>query len=508
MKLRLTLCLLAATLTTQAEVSLPKIFSSHMVLQRDMPIHIWGSATPGESITATFHNLTNTAITDAAGRWSLYLPPQPAGGPYTLTVHSTNTITYEDILLGDLWFASGQSNMEMPLSGFEPDTQVENANKEIAAANYPDIRLLRIDKDASDYPREDVKSATGWSLCTPDTAKDFSAVAYFFARDLQKALADKQQHIPIGLIDSTWGGTPAEAWTSMNALGANAALTPVFATRAEKMDHEPTVIRFEALDKQAHAEGKSTPERDWHPNPDSWRPAALYNAMVAPFTPLPIKGVIWYQGEANSVLNMVGLYDKLFPTLIEDWRSHWAQGNFPFLYVQISAFASTPKENWGELRDAQRKTLSLANTGMAVTIDIGNEHNVHPANKQAVGERLSLLARRFVYNEDITASGPLFRLAYPDKGAMHVWFDNAQGLHAKLGAPEGFEIAGADRVFLRANAHIEHTADGDTVVVASPAIPNPQYVRYAWPNFPQANLYNGANLPAATFTSLQPPTQP
>src|ERR1700733_3879375 len=491
MKLRLTLCLLAATLTTQAEVSLPKVFSSHMVLQREMPIHIWGSATPGESITATFHNLTNTATTDAAGRcglylpnppppdppgrWSLYLPPQPAGGPYTLTVRSTNTITYDDILLGDLWFASGQSNMEMPLSGFSPDTQVENADKEIAAANYPDIRLLRIDKDASDYPREDVKSATGWSLCTPDTAKDFSAVAYFFARDLQKALADKQQHIPIGLIDSTWGGTPAEAWTSMNALGANASLTPVFAIRAEKMDREPTVIRFEALHKQAHAEGKSTPERDWHPNPDSWRPAALYNAMVAPFTPLPIKGVIWYQGEANSALNSAGLYDKLFPTLIEDWRQHWAQGNLPFLYVQISAFASSPKENWGELRDAQRKTLSIANTGMAVTIDIGNEHNVHPANKQAVGERLSLLARRVVYNEDIAASGPLFRLAYPDKGAMHVWFDNAKGLHAKLGAPEGFEIAGADRVFLRANAHIEHTPDGDTVVVASPAIPNPSY---------------------------------
>jgi sialate O-acetylesterase len=508
MKLRLTLCLLAATLTTQAEVSLPKIFSSHMILQRDMPIHIWGSATPGESITATFHNLTNTAITDAAGRWSIYLPAQPAGGPYTLTVHSTNTITYDDILLGDLWFASGQSNMEMPLSGFAPDTHIENADKEIADANYPDIRLLRIDKDASDYPREDVKSATGWSICTPDAAKDFSAVAYFFARDLQKALADKQQHIPIGLIDSTWGGTPAEAWTSMNALGADASLIPIFASRAEKMDREPTVIRFEALDKQAHAEGKSTPERDWHPNPDSWRPAALYNAMVAPFTPLPIKGVIWYQGEANSALSTVGLYDKLFPTLIEDWRQHWAQGNLPFLYVQISAFASSPKEDWGELRDAQRKTLSLANTGMAVTIDIGNEHNVHPANKQAVGERLSLLARRLVYNEDIAASGPLFRLAYPDKGAMHVWFDDSKGLHAKLGAPEGFEVAGADRVFLRANAHIEHAPNGDTVIVASPAIPNPQYVRYAWPNFPQANLYNGANLPAATFTSLQPPTQP
>jgi sialate O-acetylesterase len=289
---------------------------------------------------------------------------------------------------------------------------------------------------------------------------------------------------------------------------------PVFAARAEQTKREPTEARLDALDKQARAEGKpTTPNRDWHPDIESWRPSALYNAMVAPFTPLPIKGILWYQGEANSALNRAGLYDKLFPALIEDWRQHWAQGTFPFLYVQISAFPSSPKENWGELRDAQRKTLSVINTGMAVTIDIGNEHNVHPANKQAVGERLSLLGRRLAYNEDLTASGPLFRLAYPDKGAMHVWFDNATGLHSKNGSSggsnvEGFEVAGADRVFLRANARIDHEASGDTITVASPAIPNPEYVRYAWPNFLQANLYNGANLPASTFTSLEPPTRP
>jgi sialate O-acetylesterase len=503
MKLRLTLCLLAATLTAQAEVSLPKLFSSHMVLQRDMPIHLWGSAAPGESVTATFHDLTNTATADATGRWSLYLPAQPAGGPYTLMVRSTNTITYDDILLGDLWFASGQSNMEMPLGGFDPRTQIQNAEKEIAAANFPDIRLLLIEKDSSEYPREDVRATTGWAVCTPAAAKDFSAVAYFFARDLQKVLADKKQHVPIGLIDSTWGGTPAEAWTSLDTLGSNASLNSVFEARAERMAHETTENRQDAIDKANHEQGKPVAIR-WHPNPTSWQPAGLYNAMVAPFTPLPIKGVIWYQGEANSALNTVGLYDKLFPALIQDWRMHWAQGNFPFLYAQISAYASSPEESWGELRNAQRKTLSLINTGMAVTIDIGNEHDVHPSNKQLVGERLSLLARHLAYNEDIANSGPLFRLTYPDKGAMHVWFDNAAGLHSKNGAIEGFEVAGADRVFLRANAHIE----GDTVVVTSPAIPNPQYVRYAWPNFPQANLYNGANLPASTFTTVEPATRP
>jgi sialate O-acetylesterase len=230
--------------------------------------------------------------------------------------------------------------------------------------------------------------------------------------------------------------------------------------------------------------------------------------MVAPFTPLPIKGVIWYQGETNSALNTVGLYDKLFPTLIQDWRQHWSQGNFPFLYVQISAFASTQKENWGELRDAQRKTLSVINTGMAVTVDIGNEHNVHPANKQAVGERLSLIARHLVYGEDIVSSGPLVRLAYPDHEVMHVWFDNAIGLHAKEGSLEGFEVAGPDHVFRTASAHIDHAAGADSITVSSPSIPNPQYVRYAWANFPRANLYNRANLPASTFTTLEPPTQP
>jgi sialate O-acetylesterase len=505
MKLRFFLCLLATTLPVHAEVSLPKLFSSHMVLQRDMPIHVWGSAAPGEAITVSFHDLSNTVTTDATGRWSLYLPPQPAGGPYTLTVRGTNSLQLDDIVLGDLWFASGQSNMEMPLSGFGADTQVQDSAKEIAAADLPDIRLLLVERESSAYPLEDINTTAGWSRCTPETAKDFSAAAYFFARDLQRALQNRKQHVPIGLIDSTWGGTPAEAWTSMDTLGSDAGLMPVFAAHAEKIDHESTEIRLDAIDKQLRAEGKPvTPNRDWHPNPVSWQPAGLYNAMVAPFTPLPIRGVIWYQGETNSALTRVGLYDRLFPALIQDWRSHWSQGNLPFLYVQISAFASTPKENWGELRDAQRKTLSLANTGMAVSIDIGNEHNVHPANKQAVGERLSLLARHVVYGENLTASGPLFRLAYPDHGTLHVWFDNAAGLHAKEGALEGFEVAGSNGVFSPAKAQI----DGETITVSSPTVVSPVYVRYAWPNFPHANLYNGANLPASTFTTLEPTTQP
>jgi sialate O-acetylesterase len=503
MNRRLTHCIftitLLLTLYSSAEVSLPKLFSSHMVLQRDMPIHVWGSAAAEEKITVELHGLTTSTSADNVGRWSVYLPAQPAGGPFTLAIHGNNTIQFDDVLIGDLWFASGQSNMEMPLAGFPNSAVIQDSAKEIAAANYPDIRLLLIERDTADYPLEDVKAATGWSPCTPEAAKNFSAVAYFFARDLQKAQG--KQHVPIGLIDSTWGGTPAEAWTSLDAIGADAALMPVFATRAERMNHESTDIRLDAADKLAREQGKSpTPGRSWHPNPASWRPAALYNAMVAPFTPLPIRGVIWYQGESNS--SHASLYDRLFPAMIQDWRNQWHQGNFPFLFVQISAFASTPKEDWGTLRDAQRKSLYLTKTGMAVTIDVGDEHNVHPANKQVVGERLSLLARQLVFGENIVASGPLFRLAFPSGGAMHVWFHDADGLHSKGSTPEGFEIAGHDGVFVPASAHI----DGETVTVESPAVPNPEYVRYAWPNFPKANLYNGAGLPASTFTSFQPPS--
>lgn len=498
MKPRSLLILLVATSSlaiAHAEVALPKIFSRHMVLQRDMPIHVWGTASPGEQVAVSFHDSSSTTAADKAGRWSVYLPPQPSGGPFTLSVRASNTLQLEDILLGDLWFASGQSNMEMPLAGF-PSAVIKDSEKEIAAANHPEIRLLHVDHDSSSYPLEDVKSATGWSICTPETARNFSAAAYFFARDLQQ-----HQHVAIGLIDSTWGGTPAEAWMSLNGISSDASLMPVFSTRANRMDRESSELRLEQLDKLSKLEGKTPrPPRPWHPDPASWEPAGLFNSMVAPFIPLPIHGVIWYQGESNAGPDMAGLYNRLFTSLIKDWRREWHQDDLPFLFVQISAYTSGPQDQWGLLRDAQRRTLSLANTGMAVTIDSGEEHNIHPANKEVVGERLSLLARNIVYGEHIASSGPLFRLAYPEGGAMHVWFHDAEGLTAH-GAPEGFEVAGADGEFVPAKAKIE----GNTVVASSPSVPEPRYVRYAWPSFPAVNLYNGAGLPASTFTSYPVP---
>ena len=496
MNLRLLLALTLSAATVHAEVSLPKVFSSHMVIQRDMPIHVWGSAAPGEQVSVSFHNSNAAATADNLGRWSVYLPAQPAGGnPSTLTVRAANTITLDDILLGDLWLASGQSNMEMPLAGFS-NAPLKDGEKEIAAANHPEIRLLLVDRDTSEYPLEDVKGAKGWSICTPETARNFSAAAYFFARDVQQ-----HQHVPIGLIDSTWGGTPAEAWVSLSGLSADAGLMPVFAARADRMSREADQQRLDALVKQAKAEGKTPPKQGYHPNPASYAPANLFNAMIAPFTPLPIRGVIWYQGETNSKLNTVELYNRLFSALISDWRRQWRQGDFPFLFAQISAYQSTPEENWGLLRDAQRRTLSLVNTGMAVTTDVGNETNVHPSDKQTVGARLALLARSIAYGENIPAASPLFRTAWPEGNTMHVLFHNADGLTTHEASLQGFEIAGADGHFVPATAKIE----GGSVIATSPTVAEPRYVRYAWPNFPANNLYNGAGLPASTFTSYPVP---
>jgi sialate O-acetylesterase len=480
-----------------AEVKLPKVFSSHMVLQRDMPIHVWGEAAAGEEVTAFFHDASASVTADKSGRWSVYLAPQPAGGPFTLTIRAGNTVEFDDILIGDLWVASGQSNMELPLKGYDPVTQVQDSAKEIAAANYPQMRMLLVQHDASDFPLNDAKTS-GWSVCNPESATNFSAVAYFFGRAILQ-----QERVPIGLIDATWGGSPAEAWTSLDTLGSDAALMPVFANRAVRMDNEQAWQRLDAAGANA-ASLQTGPEREWHSAQVSWHPAALYNAMIAPFIPLPIRGVIWYQGESNSQPGMFPLYSRLFPALIRDWRTHWHQSDLPFLFVQLSAYGGSPNDNWGALRQAQFDTLHLANTGMAVTIDIGNERNVHPANKQDVGARLALLARSIAYKETLVSSGPLFRYAYPDGSTMHVYFHNSAGLNSK-GPVESFEVAGADGVFRTGLAKIE----GDSVSVSSPAVPAPRFVRYAWANYPSPdhapNLYNSSGLPASPFTNYPVP---
>lgn len=479
----------------RGEVRLPHMLSDHAVLQRQMPLHVWGWAEAGEKVTVSFHSQRQSAVADELGRWSMSLRPEEAGGPYALTVQGSNTIRLEDILVGDVWFASGQSNMEFPLNGFPGSAVLKNGPEEIAAATQPQVRLLRFDRKASEYELHDQEAS--WSLCTPETAAKFSAVAYFFARDLMK-----HEHVPIGLIDSTWGGTPVSAWMSLEGLSSDGGLMPQFAQRVEMVENQsdvPATLGAEKReDAKARAAGQASPKHSWHPNPESWAPAGLFNGMVSPATDFSIKGVIWYQGETDSSRGRAPLYERTFPAMIDDWRARWGEGNFPFLFVQISSFSSTPAETWGTVREAQRRTLKLANTAMAVSLDIGQADNVHPPDKQTVGARLALAARAVAYGEELEFSGPLFREATAEGSGMRVYFTHGRGLAARGGELEGFEVAGEDQRFHAATARV----DGDTVVVNAEQVSHPEYVRYAWANAPMtANLYNGAGLPASTFTS-------
>ena len=466
-----------------------------MVLQREMPIHIWGWADPGEKVGVALHGVSREAVADSLGGWSVFLPPESAGGPYQITVSSSNQIVLDDVLLGDVWFASGQSNMEMPLKGF-PGAPLKDSAAEIARADQAQIRLLYIPHKAADFPLRN--SGTSWTVCSPQTAAGFSAVAYFFGREL-----NAREHVPIGLIDSSWGGTVAEAWVSLETISGDAALMPVFATRAEMMETQGEMTAILAKEKRedvaARQAGQPPPKHSWRPDPASWAPAALFNGMVAPATDYGIKGVIWYQGESNSRLAFAPMYGKIFPALIADWRARWHEGNFPFLFVQIANFTSdAAAEDWATIREAQRQSLSVANTAMAVTIDIGDPDNVHPADKQTLGARLALAARALAYGENVEYSGPLFRQVTAEGETARVWFDHAAGgLAAKGGELQGFEIAGEDGHFVNATARIE----GKTVVVGAAGVKAPKYVRYGWANAPVVNLYNGEGLPASPFTS-------
>jgi sialate O-acetylesterase len=331
--------LLLITLTAAAEVRLPKLWSDHAVIQRDRPIHVWGWADAGRHVTATLQQAnggaeeTGSAVTDSLGHWSVYLAPRPAGGAaYTLTVSEDRpmgggSLLVFDLLMGDVWLASGQSNMELPLLGFPGSAVLKNGPEEIKAANHPEIRLLHEAKRFSPFPLQDQDAM--WQICTPETAATFSAVAYFFAREIQH-----DQKVPIGLVESDWGGTPAESWTSLDTLGNDAALMPVFAERAADMDKQADAevikARYAREDAEAKAAGRKPEEHPWQPPVEPWAASSLYNGMIAPVTPLAIRGVIWYQGEANSSLARAPLYHRLFSSMIGDWRRQFAQGDFPF----------------------------------------------------------------------------------------------------------------------------------------------------------------------------------
>lgn len=486
---------LAIAVPLQADVVLPAVFGDRMVIQRDMPVHVWGTADPGEPVTVTFREREAKSIAAANGRWEVYLAPAEAGGPYSLSVIGDNTIEINDILVGDVWVGSGQSNMVWPLQ------RSNNPEEEIAAANYPNIRYFKVELDTADERATNVKGE--WRAVSPDTAAELSGVAYFFARHLHGKL-----DVPFGIVQSAWGGTPAEAWTSARTMSnqpALAAMVEEFRSEADRdrPAYEARLKRWEADAAKAKAAGKEAPRRP--PPPRTLRPqhkpSALFNAMIAPLTPFAIRGVIWYQGENNGSRGQGLLYRRLFRSMIEDWRREWGLGSFPFLFVQLANFGRVPEvATWPELREAQAMALGLVNTGMAVTIDIGNSTDIHPRNKQDVGARLALAARAIAYGErGVDYSGPVFRQATREGGALRLWFDHASaGLSARGRALEGFEIAGSDGKFVVADAEIS----GTTVLVSSAEVDSPVQARYAWAADPTGNLINTAGLPAGPFRTM------
>ena len=630
-----------------ATVRLPALVGSHMVLQRDRPVPVWGWAAPGEAVRLTFRGRTYRATPpDASGRWQATLPPTPAGGPYALTVQGQNTIELTDVLVGDVWLASGQSNMEFKVkdpnpNGYQP---TQHADQEIAAANWPRIRFFTVDQTVAYRPQAEV-AGTGWQVCSPATVAGFSAVAYFFSRDLFE-----HYHVPLGVVVSSWGGTPAEAWVSaagLRPLPEFDARVAGFATKTTRLADDQRAYdarRAELLrNLRAHDRGylpngttwaapafdarawpTMTLPANWEATPalanydgvvwfrkeidlpvamagqpltltlgkvddiDStyvngvrvgstasynqlraypvlagvlrpgpnvlavrvldtgggggivgepaqlalsgagqtlslagpWQyqvglpaedqpvvpvpggasnaPTALYNAMIAPLQPFDFKGVIWYQGESNA--ERAAQYRTLFPALITDWRQHFG-ADLPFLFVQLASYQPArpqPTESaWAELREAQAQALRLPRTGMATAIDIGDPADVHPRNKQEVGRRLALAARRVAYGDTkLTASGPTYANMAVRDGAIHLNFNNVgAGLEAKGPALHGFAVAGADRVFHWATARLV----GREVVVQSEAVKTPVAVRYDWADSPDGNLYNKENLPAGPF---------
>jgi sialate O-acetylesterase len=439
----------------RADVRLPKVIGDHMVLQQGKPLPVWGWADAGEKVTVALGESKASATAAEDGKWTVRLEAMEAGGPCQMTVQGNNTITLEDILIGEVWVCSGQSNMQWPVSASN------NHAEEAAAADYPNIRLFTVARKVAEKPMDDCQGA--WTACSPQTVPGFSAVAYFFGRHLHKEL-----EVPVGLINTSWGGTLAEAWTSHEGL-------------LGEPDFEPI------LERAAQFNPKT-------PNQAS----NLYNGMLHPLIPFAIQGAIWYQGESNC--SRAEQYRKLFPAMIRDWRKNWGQGEFPFLFVQLAPFryGRADPRCLPELWEAQLKTLELANTGMAVTTDIGNIVDIHPKNKQDVGRRLALWALAETYDKDVVCSGPLYDSMTVEGDKVRIRFKHVGGGLVAKGQLGPFTIRGSEGPnpqFLPATAAI----DGDSVVVASERVKQPVAVRFGWFDTASPSLFNKEGLPASPF---------
>jgi len=507
---RLTLLAFFCAASGWADVRLPAIISDHMVIQAETPVAIWGWAEKDESVVVSLGGKSVETKAEADGCWSVKIGPfawQDQG--QVLTIKGRNTLTIQDVLVGEVWLASGQSNMEMQIKDPQHGS-IDHADEEVAAAQYPQIRMFKQKESYSIYevptpPDEPVADREGaWIVCSPETAASFSAFGYFVARDLHRALG-----APVGIVSAAVGGTPIEAWTS---LAAQKDLQPVLTDWAKKLqgyDAAKDQASFLEAKKQwlkvraeATKAGLPVPKA---PTPFKnlavMKPGGLFNGVIAPLVPYTVRGVLWYQGERNAAGPLSGLYGAQLKALIGDWRARWGE-EFPFAWVQLSGvqkMQETPMEanGWGvKVRDEMRRTLAVPKTSMAVTIDLGGVKAGHPTNKADFAARMSKVVLHDVYYQPIPIwTGPLFRSARRDGAKMVLSFDYATGLKTSRGELQGFAIAGADRKFQWAKARIE----GNDVVVWSDALPEPASVRYAWASNPIGNLVNAADLPASPF---------
>lgn len=499
------LCLFLALGAAEAAVRLPFVFTHHMVLQREAPAPVWGKADPGERVTVRFAGQAKSATADAAGAWRVTLDPLSVGEPRELTVEGSATdrpVVVRDVLVGDVWICSGQSNMQWRLDN------ARDGRLDLLAADRPSIRLLNVDHLGSQQPLDDIDQA--WLTCTPKTAKGFSAVGYHFGAQLQETLG-----VPIGLIRNAWGGSACEAWLPTDALAGNELYGPLFdrwkKTEGEhdeaalRAEHGKKLAAFYAARDAAYAAGERLPQRPWVDNKlfHQHRPGNLYNARVAPLVPFAIKGVIWYQGESNAWRGYQ--YRDLFPRMIQVWRDAWGQGDFPFYWVQLADFQQETagvqaESDWAELREAQTMTLDrLPNVGEAVTIDLGEANDIHPRNKRDVALRLARLALAKSYGLPIKADSPRWsgQMEVIEGKAVLSFDDAGEGLKTFDGvAPEGFTIAGEDRRFHDATAML---LDDGRIEVGSEEVAEPVAVRYGWAHNPVVNVYGSEWLPLTPF---------
>ncbi|MBU6455869.1 MAG: sialate O-acetylesterase [Cyanobacteria bacterium REEB67] len=484
-----------------ADVHLPAIESDNMVLQAGAGPQLYGSAAPGEDIAIKYGHRQASTKTDNFGQWRVRLPHLKAGEKFDIEIKGKNTLDIKNVLVGEVWLCSGQSNMEFPLA------RANDHAKEIAQANHDQLRLFKVERRLATAPAADVQGS--WKVCNPAAAADFSAVGYFFGRALSQDLKT-----PVGLIESSWGGTPAQVWTSLDGLEADPVTQKRYWVMAKehlaKLHQMSETYDKEMADWKLSAD-KIAAEKSQLPAPPAkpselefpHAPSMLYNAMIAPLTAYTIGGVIWYQGESNAnAADETMAYRHLFPALINDWRQKFGLPKLPFLYVQLANYEKREDANvrspWAELREAQLLTLKVPNTGMAVAVDIGDEKDIHPKNKLDVGLRLERIALAEVYGRKVAFSGPIFSgMTVKGNQAICTFKYTDHGLKAKGGKLVGFTICGADKKFVAADAEIV----GNTVHVSSASVALPTAVRYAWAGDPLNNLYNGADFPASPFRS-------